>query len=105
MVDPVDIRAIRAQATLLDAIKLCIATSGLPAKTVYLRRVNKQLRGSRHPNALLNEQQVAEIAAKHAAGATQRALAIEYGVCFATINHIFSGRLWAHLGFAKTGAS
>ncbi len=37
MVDVADMAAIRAKASLLDAIKLCINASGLPAATVYER--------------------------------------------------------------------
>lgn len=67
------------------------------------RRVNNQIKGSGHRNAVLNEEQVREIVAKHyGEGRTQKSLALEYGVCHATVNHIFTGRLWGHLGLIKT---
>lgn len=63
------------------------------------RRVNAQQKGEKHANAILTEAQVLELAAKYETGQfTQRELAKEYGVCNATVNHIFKGRLWAHLG-------
>lgn len=61
------------------------------------RRVTRAHRGSAHPNSVLSEAAVLQIASRIRLGETQRALADEFGVCLATINHINTGRLWAHL--------
>lgn len=66
------------------------------------RRVTVARRGSGHGMAVLNEDQVRVIFSRHRdGGETQRSLAIEYGVCCSTINHIMTGRLWSHLGLAE----
>lgn len=66
------------------------------------RRVVVALRGSKHANAVLNELQVHEIVRRHRIdGVTQTQLSKEYGVCISTVNHIFTGRLWGHLGLAQ----
>lgn len=62
------------------------------------RRVNKPHRGEAHPNAVLTFKKVREIKVLLADGAlTQRRIAEIYGVAFSTINHIKTGRLWAHI--------
>lgn len=67
------------------------------------RRVNAQPRGSKHPAAVLTEEKVRTIVELHRShGVTQRQLSRDFGVCTATINHIFTGRLWRHLGLAAT---
>ncbi len=67
------------------------------------RRVNGQLRGSRHPGAILTEEQVRTIVDLHRIrGVSQAQLSREFGVCTSTVNHIFTGRLWKHLGLATT---
>lgn len=66
------------------------------------RRINKHSRGGDHPGAILSEQQVREIVAAHRErGISQAQLSRDYGVSTSTINHIFTGRLWAHLGLSK----
>lgn len=63
------------------------------------RRVNAPSRGEAHGSARLTEKKVREIvAAFRDGGITQKRLAAIYGVSNATINHIFTGRLWSHLG-------
>lgn len=67
------------------------------------RRVNAQPRGSKHPAAVLTEEKVRSIFTLHRThGITQAQLSRDFGVCKATVNHIFTGRLWGHLGLAKT---
>lgn len=66
------------------------------------RRVNAQLRGSAHPLAVLTEEKVRSIVELHRArGVTQAQLSRDFGVCRSTVNHIFTGRLWGHLGLAN----
>lgn len=66
------------------------------------RRINGQLRGTAHPNSVLTERAVREIFALYrAGGVTQAALAKKFGVCLSTVNHLFTGRLWGHLGLHK----
>lgn len=68
------------------------------------RRITSTKRGSAHSQAILTEKQVREIHAKYQAGGiSQAALGREFGVSLATINHIMTGRLWAHLGLTKKG--
>jgi hypothetical protein len=69
------------------------------------RRVNAQLRGSMHGNAVLSEGDVREIVRRYRAGGiTQKQLGVEFSVAHSTINHIFTGRLWAHLGLSGKGS-
>ncbi len=66
------------------------------------RRVNNQPKGSAHGSAKLNEAKAAEIfALVRSRQMTQRAVAKRFGVCFSTVNHINTGRLWSHV----TGAT
>ena len=66
------------------------------------RRVSKPHRGSAHAMAKLKEEDVFEIARRHKVeGVTQTQLGRDFGVSLSTINHILTGRLWAHLGVAK----
>lgn len=66
------------------------------------RRVNGQLRGSKHHAAILNEEQVREIVVAHRVrGVSQSQLGRDYGVSHSTINHIFTGRIWTHLGLVE----
>ena len=66
------------------------------------RRVVSTAVGGAHANAVLDENAVREIVRRHRYdGVSQAALAEEYGVAHSTINHIFTGRLWAHLGLAR----
>lgn len=66
------------------------------------RRVNAQPRGSRHPAAILTEEKVRAIVIAHRErGISQSQLSREYGVSTSTVNHIFTGRLWAHVGLAE----
>jgi DNA-binding XRE family transcriptional regulator len=65
------------------------------------RRVNAPKLGEAHANAKLTEKDVRQIVARfREGGITQRQLASIYGVSKATVNHIFTGRLWSHLGLA-----
>jgi hypothetical protein len=67
------------------------------------RRINKQPCGSKHGNAVLTEENVRAIFGRHKIdGVTQIQLSREYGVCHSTINHIFTGRLWGHLGLTQS---
>lgn len=69
------------------------------------RNVERPKFGSDHSRAILNESQVMELHLRYQAGGiTQAALAAEYGVSLSTINHIMTGRLWAHLGLASKKA-
>lgn len=66
------------------------------------RRVNTPNRGSDHGNAVLDEAKVKEIMKLlESRSPTQRKIAEMYGVSFATINHIKTGRLWAHVTGVK----
>lgn len=66
------------------------------------RRISKNARGEAHHGAILNELQVREIVAAHRErGISQAQLSKDYGVSTSTINHIFTGRLWAHLGLSN----
>lgn len=70
------------------------------------RRVNAQLRGSSHHAAVLTEEKVLEIVRLHRVhGITQAQLSRDFGVCTSTVNHIFTGRLWRHLGVANNTRS
>lgn len=51
-------------------------------------------RGTEQPNSKLNPDKVREIRAKLASGATQAALAREYGIAATTIGKIGSKKLW-----------
>lgn len=67
------------------------------------RRVNAQVRGSKHHAAVLTEERVRLIVDLHRTrGISQVQLSRDFGVCKATVNHIFTGRLWRHLGLANT---
>ena len=66
------------------------------------RRVNGPSYGSDHGNAVLDEAKVMEILKLlESRSPTQRKIAEMYGVSFATINHIKTGRLWAHVTGVK----
>ena len=66
------------------------------------RRVTVVKRGSSHANAVLDEDKVRSIFRQHRVeGVTQAELARRHGVSRGAINHIFTGRLWAHLGLLK----
>jgi hypothetical protein len=67
------------------------------------RRVNAQLKGSKHKLAILNEDEVLEIYRMCIEKvSTQRNIAAQFNVCFSTVSHIKTGRLWSHLtGAAK----
>jgi hypothetical protein len=70
------------------------------------RRVTVAKRGSDHANSILNESQVREIVRLHRVEkVTQLQLSKDFGVCHATINHIFMGRLWGHLGLSNKGVN
>jgi hypothetical protein len=75
---------------------------GTPADNIHDmdgkgRRVVAPQLGSRHGCARLNEQQVAQIKARIAAGEFQNRLAIEFGVTPGAINHIAKARQWKHV--------
>lgn len=62
------------------------------------RRVNTPHRGEAHGNAVLTNVKVLEIKALLSDGAlSQKRIAETYGVALSTINHIKTGRLWAHI--------
>lgn len=66
------------------------------------RRVNGPNYGSDHGMSVLTEAQVLEIMKLlESRYPTQRKIAEMYGVSKATINHIKTGRLWAHLTGVK----
>lgn len=70
------------------------------------RRRTKALCGADHGNAVLTEDQVREIVRRHFDDKVpQRHLAAEFGVAASTVNHIFTGRLWKHLGLIARDAS
>lgn len=54
-------------------------------------------RGSRHGLSKLTELQVRAIRVDLAAGMSQRAISLHYGVCQQTISDIATGKRWAHL--------
>ena len=55
-------------------------------------------RGSRHPEALLNEEKVKEIRIRYALGsATQKELAREYGVAPSAISMVVRRKSWRHV--------
>lgn len=53
--------------------------------------------GSNHPHAKLTEDQVFEIKAARRGGATQHALAKQFGVGRTTIQNILRGEIWRHV--------
>lgn len=55
-------------------------------------------KGINHPGAKLNEEQVIQIRAIHAGGATCQSIADQYGLCNATISNIVKRRSWGHVG-------
>lgn len=64
-------------------------------------RRREDLRGEDHGGAILTEADVVEIKSLlRTGGRTQLSLATDYGVSLSTINHINTGRLWAHVGVA-----
>lgn len=70
------------------------------------RRKTKALCGAAHGNAVLTEDKVREIVRRHFDDKVpQRHLAAEFGVAASTVNHIFTGRLWKHLGLITRDAS
>ena len=70
------------------------------------RRKTNALRGADHGRAVLTEAHVREIVRRHFDDKVpQRHLAAEFGVAASTVNHIFTGRLWKHLGLIERGAS
>lgn len=70
------------------------------------RRKTRTLRGADHANAVLTEEKVREIVRRHFEDkVSQRHLAAEFGVAASTVNHIFTGRLWKHLGLIARDAS
>lgn len=67
------------------------------------RRITVAKKGSGHANAVLDEDSVKEIVRKNRyEGISQAQLSRDYGVCASTVNHIFTGRLWGHLGLARS---
>lgn len=54
--------------------------------------------GSRCTLAKLNEEKVLEMRQQHHAGVKRKALAAEYGVSYATVCLIVTGKLWKHVG-------
>jgi len=54
--------------------------------------------GEEHPRARLTEEKVRAIRALAASGATNAALAREFGVARQHISDIVRGRCWAHVG-------
>ncbi len=70
------------------------------------RRVVSVSRGEAHANSRLTEADVREIYRRHRQdGISQLQLSRDYGVCHATVNHIFTGRLWGHLDLNAEAAS
>lgn len=65
------------------------------------RRVNAQVKGDMHPLAKLTTEKVLQIYAMVKSDRTQTSVAREFGVCLSTVNHIKTGRLWAHVTGAK----
>jgi hypothetical protein len=62
--------------------------------TVMLEHAPK---GERNGRSKLNRSTIAEIAAKHAAGVSQVALAGEYHLAQSTISRLVNGKRWGHL--------
>ena len=65
------------------------------------RRVNKQKKGSAHPNAILNEAKVKEIVASRRDGMSCVTVAMRYGISPVTVSAIMKGRIWQHMGLLK----
>lgn len=65
-------------------------------KHAYHTGLKKRPKGSRHPNAKLDERKVREIRRRHAAGERQVNLAREFGVCYDSIWLIVHNRTWKH---------
>lgn len=60
--------------------------------------VAKYVRGSNHPTAMLNEEQVVAIRTRYAAGGVfQRELAAEFGITISAVSMIVNNRCWKHL--------
>ena len=60
-----------------------------------LGRLSQQ--GSKHGRSRLKEDQVSAIRARKAAGAEQRQIAKEFGVCDGTVSLIVNRRIWGHV--------
>ena len=60
------------------------------------RRVNNQDKGSMHANSKLTEDDVDKIVEQLGKRVPQKEIAESFKVSTATINHISTGRLWAH---------
>lgn len=54
-------------------------------------------RGSRHPNAKLNEGKVREVRKMHKSGVETKSIAKAMGVCEGTIHAVLTGTTWSHV--------
>lgn len=62
------------------------------------RRVSVSKRGSEHGNAVLDEASALRIyQLASSREITGREIARQFGVCFSTVSHIKTGRLWSHV--------
>lgn len=57
----------------------------------------RQVRGVQFPQAKFTENDVREVRARRATGATFRALAEEYGVSYATVWNVINRQTWKHI--------
>lgn len=63
-----------------------------------VRRPAEYMRGSAHPNSILDETLVREIRSKYATGRFRLIdLAAEYGIAKCTVSAVTTRRLWAHV--------
>lgn len=63
----------------------------------YKNECGRQVRGEKHHNAVLRDEDVVEIKKFLAAGWQQKVMAIAFEVHVMTINNIKSGKIWGHL--------
>ena len=70
-----------------------------------MTRKERQNRGSKHPNAVLNEKLAGEIKQLLAHGVPQKKLARMYGVSRDTIRGIYRGQSWKHITLTPNEAT
>lgn len=63
----------------------------------YKQRLSERHRGSKSPNAKLNEDLVAKIRRQYESGETAKSIALSYGVSASTIKSCIVGNSWMHV--------
>ncbi len=81
---------------------LWAGTNGLNNTDRALKGRSAHPTGEKHPMAKLTDEIVLEIRRIYAAGGvTQRALAVRFGLCGATVSQVVNGKRWTHLEIIK----